>query len=181
MSGDINPWCTDISAWAPIRPRFTPNSKPKRPKNIFFALFLKKVAKTFGQFKKTPYLCNANEGETSWEIQKRITQAQNQEKEQTQKENQTKTTANNEVTKKEDVKVVQSGNSANEITQQEARKLAVKQFKELDEKWVREKELEVLEFSRANEYYYYISSKENTIEIKKNGGKITRINSVPVQ
>ena len=106
-------------------------------------------------------------------------QIQNQEKEQT--ENQTKTTANNEVTKKEDVKVVQSGNSANEITQQEARKLAVKQFKELDEKWVREKELEVLEFSRANEYYYYISSKENTIEIKKDGGKITRINSVPVQ
>jgi predicted metalloprotease len=106
-------------------------------------------------------------------------QTQNQEKEQT--ENQTKTTENDEVTKKEDVKVVQSGNSANEITQQEARKLAAKQFKELDEKWVREKELEVLEFSRANEYYYYISSKENTIEIKKDGGKITRINSVPVQ
>lgn len=110
---------------------------------------------------------------------KEQTQAQNQEKEQT--ENQTKTTENNEVTKKEDVKVVQSGNSANEITQQEARKLAAKQFKELDEKWVKEKELEVLEFSRANEYYYYISSKENTIEIKKDGGKITRINSVPVQ
>ena len=108
---------------------------------------------------------------------------QNQEKdqEQLQTENQTKPTANNEVTKKEDVKVVQNGNSTNEITQQEARKLAVKQFKELDEKWINEKELEVLEFSRANEYYYYISSKENTIEIKKNGGKITRINSVPVQ
>ena len=72
-------------------------------------------------------------------------------------------------------------NSANEISEQEARKLAVKQFKELDEKWIKEKDLEVLEFSRANEYYYYISSKENTIEIKKNGGKITRINSVPVQ
>jgi len=110
---------------------------------------------------------------------KEQTQAQNQEKEQT--ENQTKTTENDEVTKKEDVKVVQSGNSANEITEQEARKLAVKQFKELDEKWIKEKDLEVLEFSRANEYYYYISSKENTIEIKKDGGKITRINSVPVQ
>lgn len=110
---------------------------------------------------------------------KEQTQAQNQEKEQT--ENQTKTTANNEATKKEDVKVVENGNSANEITQQEARKLAVKQFKELDEKWIKEKDLEVLEFSRANEYYYYISSKENTIEIKKDGGKITRINSVPVQ
>ncbi len=112
---------------------------------------------------------------------KEQTQAQNQEKEQIQKENQTKTTEDNEMTKKEDVKVVQSGNSANEITEQEARKLAAKQFKELDEKWVREKELEVLEFSRANEYYYYISSKENTVEIKKDGGKITRINSVPVQ
>ena len=112
---------------------------------------------------------------------KEQTQAQNQEKGQSKTENQAKPTANNEVTKKEDVKVVQNGNSANEITQQEARKLAVKQFKELDEKWIKEKDLEVLEFSRANEYYYYISSKENTVEIKKDGGKITRINSVPVQ
>lgn len=114
---------------------------------------------------------------------KEQTQVQNQEKNQNQlqTENQTKPTANNEVTQKEDVKVVENGNSANEISEQEARKLAVKQFKELDEKWINEKELEVLEFSRANEYYYYISSKENTIEIKKNGGKITRINSVPVQ
>ena len=108
---------------------------------------------------------------------KEQTQVQNQEKDQ----NQTKPTANNEATKKEDVKVVENGNSANEISEQEARKLAVKQFKELDEKWIKEKDLEVLEFSRANEYYYYISSKENTVEIKKDGGKITRINSVPVQ
>ena len=114
---------------------------------------------------------------------KEQTKVQNQEKDQNQlqTENQTKPTANNQVTQKEDVKVVENGNSANEISEQEARKLAVKQFKELDEKWIKEKDLEVLEFSRANEYYYYISSKENTIEIKKNGGKITRINSVPVQ
>ena len=114
---------------------------------------------------------------------KEQTQVQNQEKDQNQlqTENQTKPTANNQVTQKEDVKVVENGNSANEISEQVARKLAVKQFKELDEKWIKEKDLEVLEFSRANEYYYYISSKENTIEIKKNGGKITRINSVPVQ
>ena len=114
---------------------------------------------------------------------KEQTKVQNQEKDQNQlqTENQTKPTANNQVTQKEDVKVVENGNSANEISEQEARKLAVKQFKELDEKWIKEKDLEVLEFSRANEYYYYISSKENTIEIKKDGGKITRINSVPVQ
>ena len=114
---------------------------------------------------------------------KEQTQVQNQEKDQNQlqTENQTKPTANNQVNQKEDVKVVENGNSANEISEQEARKLAVKQFKELDEKWIKEKDLEVLEFSRANEYYYYISSKENTIEIKKDGGKITRINSVPVQ
>lgn len=118
---------------------------------------------------------------------KEQTQAQNQVKDQEQNqtqvqtENQAKPTNNNEVTQKDEVKVVQSGNSGNEITEQEARKLAAKQFKELNEKWVKEKELEVLEFSRANEYYYYISSKENTVEIKKDGGKITRINSVPVQ
>lgn len=104
-----------------------------------------------------------------------------QAKEQTQAQNQTKATTNVEVSKKDEIKVVQNGNSANEITQQEARKLAAKQFKELNEKWVKENDLEVLEFTRGQEYYYYISSKENTIEIKKDGGKITRINSVPVQ
>ena len=116
---------------------------------------------------------------------KEQTQAQNQEKNQVQNkaqtENQTKPTTNSEISKKGEAKVVQSENSANEINEQEARKLAVKQFKELNERWVKEKDLEVLEFSRANEYYYYISSKENTVEIKKDGGKITRINSVPVQ
>ena len=116
---------------------------------------------------------------------KEQTQAQNQEKDQVQNkaqtENKTKHTTNSEISKKGEAKVVQSGNSANEINEQEARKLAVKQFKELNERWVKEKDLEVLEFSRANEYYYYISSKENTVEIKKDGGKITRINSVPVQ
>lgn len=110
-----------------------------------------------------------------------VGQAKQQTQSQEKNQDQTKSTNNNEVTQKDEVKVVQSGNSGNEITEQEARKLAAKQFKELDEKWVKEKELEVLEFSRANEYYYYISSKENTIEIKKDGGKITRINSVPVQ
>ena len=108
---------------------------------------------------------------------KEQTQAQNQ----SQTENQTKTTTDVKVSKEDAVKVVQNGNTGNQITEQEARKLAKKQFKELNEKWINEKDLEVLEFSRANEYYYYISSKENTIEIKKNGGKITRINSVPVQ
>ncbi len=116
---------------------------------------------------------------------KEQTQAQNQEKDQVQNkaqtENKTKPTTNSEISKKGEAKVVQSGNSANEINEQEARKLAVKQFKELNERWVKERDLEVLEFSRANEYYYYISSKENTVEIKKDGGKITRINSVPVQ
>lgn len=110
-----------------------------------------------------------------------VGQAKQQTQSQEENQDQAKSTNNNEVTQKEEVKVVQSGNSGNEITEQEARKLAAKQFKELNEKWVKEKELEVLEFSRANEYYYYISSKENTIEIKKDGGKITRINSVPVQ
>lgn len=108
---------------------------------------------------------------------KEQTQAQNQ----SQTENQTKTTTDVKVSKEDAVKVVQNGNTGNQITEQEARKLAKKQFKELNEKWINEKDLEVLEFSRANEYYYYISSKENTIEIKKDGGKITRINSVPVQ
>lgn len=95
---------------------------------------------------------------------------------------QTKGTVANETkdnTKTNEVKVVKS--AGKEVNENEAKKLAVKQFKELKEKGIKEKDLEVTQFQRADELYYYISSKENTVEIKKLDGSITKINSVPVK
>ena len=59
-------------------------------------------------------------------------------------------------------------------------KIAQKKFKELGED-IDSKNLEVLKIQRNGEVYYYISAKENTIEVREKDSKITRINSVPVE
>ena len=68
-----------------------------------------------------------------------------------------------------------------EITEENARKLAKKQFKKLGEKNIKEKELNVEKIQRKGEDYYYITSEKNTLEIKIDSGKITRVNSVAVE
>lgn len=83
------------------------------------------------------------------------------------------------VTSDNGVKIVSNDNNGGEISEKDARRLAKKQFKELDEK-VKEEELEVLKIERNGEEYYYISSAKNTLEIKIKTGEITRINSVKV-
>ena len=60
-----------------------------------------------------------------------------------------------------------------------ALKVARKKFEELGEK-VNEKDLEILKIERKGEFYYYISSKENTVEVRISDNKITRVNSVVV-
>ena len=67
-----------------------------------------------------------------------------------------------------------------EITEGKAKAMAIKQFKKLGE-IINEKELKVMKIQRKGEEYYYISSKENTLEIKLKGGKVTRINSATVE
>ena len=75
------------------------------------------------------------------------------------------------------IKVITSSIKENEeITEEGAREMAVKQFKRLGEK-IKEDELNVTPIRRTGERYYYITSYENTIEIKILGGEITRINS----
>lgn len=68
-----------------------------------------------------------------------------------------------------------------EITEEKARKLAKKQFKKLGEKNIKENELNVEKIQRKGEDYYYITSEKNTLEIKIDNGKITRVNSVAVE
>jgi len=67
-----------------------------------------------------------------------------------------------------------------EISEEKAKEVAIKQFKNLGEKVSRE-DLNIKKIKRQGEEYYYITSKENTMEIKIKGGKVTRINSAPVE
>ncbi len=67
------------------------------------------------------------------------------------------------------------------ISEEDAKNLAIDQFKKLGEKGLKEKDLQLVKILRANEDYYYISSPKNTVEIKVVGGKITRINSILVE
>lgn len=79
------------------------------------------------------------------------------------------------------VEVVQTNkNETEEITEKEARKIAVKQFKLMGEK-SKEESLSLTKIQRKGEEYYYIVSQKNNLEIKIRGGKITRINSSLVE
>ncbi len=65
------------------------------------------------------------------------------------------------------------------ISEEEARETAIKQFKILGED-ATNADLTVTRIRRNEEDYYYIITKRNTMEVKIKGGKITRINSAPV-
>lgn len=79
------------------------------------------------------------------------------------------------------VEVIQSNKKeTEEIFEKEARKIAVKQFKKLNEN-VKEDSLSVTKIQRKGEEYYYIVSQRNNVEIKIMGGKITRVNSSLVE
>ena len=79
------------------------------------------------------------------------------------------------------VEVIQSNKKeTEEISEKEARKIAVKQFKKLNEN-VKEDSLSVTKIQRKGEEYYYIVSQRNNVEIKIMGGKITRVNTILVE
>lgn len=79
---------------------------------------------------------------------------------------------------KDELKIVNSLNKT--ASEDDARKMAKKQFKELKEN-VNEKDLQVIKIQREGEEYYYISSPNNTCEVKLSTGEITRVNSVKVE
>lgn len=79
---------------------------------------------------------------------------------------------------REDVKSEEK--SKDKTSEKQAKKTAVKQFKELGET-TKEDELQIMKIQRKGEEYYYVTSKENTLEIKISTGKVTRINSVIVE
>ena len=79
------------------------------------------------------------------------------------------------------ITVVSSKTKENEeITEEEAKELAIKQFKKIGEKNLEKDKINIIKRDRNGEEYYYVTSAENTAEIKIKGGQITRINSASV-
>ena len=77
--------------------------------------------------------------------------------------------------------IVSSGvASGDEISEDKAAEIAIAQFSQMGETGLQKSEIEIMQIQRSGELYYYISSLENTAEIKVKGGKITRLNSVLV-
>lgn len=67
------------------------------------------------------------------------------------------------------------------ITEEEARKVAVEEFKKLGEQDIQESDLKVSEIDRNGKKFYYIVSDKNRLEILISTGKVIRINSVEVE
>ena len=89
--------------------------------------------------------------------------------------------AKKEKTMVDGVEVIETNKKeTEEISEKEARKIAVKQFKKLNEN-VKEDSLDIMKIQRKGEEYYYIVSPKNNMEIKIMGGKVTRINSSLVE
>ena len=67
-----------------------------------------------------------------------------------------------------------------EISEEESKEVAVRQFKKLDENESKA-DIDIKKIKRQGEEYYYITSNKNTMEIRLKGGKITRINGEPIE
>lgn len=76
---------------------------------------------------------------------------------------------------------VQEDEGKKEISEDKARKIAQKKFKELGEKKVNKDSLKVTLIQRDSELYYYVCSLDNTVEVSQKTGKIIRINSANVE
>lgn len=79
-------------------------------------------------------------------------------------------------------KVAQSEKKDNkkQIKEEKAREIAKKRLEQLGENDVKEAELDVKKITRNGEDSYFISSTNNTLEVRATDGKIIRINSVVV-
>lgn len=71
--------------------------------------------------------------------------------------------------------------SQDSTSEEDARNIAVNKFKELGESDVIKDKLSVKKIKKKDGEYYYISSVNNTLEIRIADGAITRINSVKVK
>ena len=77
-----------------------------------------------------------------------------------------------------DGKIVSLVNLKEKTPEEKVVETAIKRFKELGETGLKQEDLEVLKILRKGDYYYYISSPNNSLEIRISDGKIVRENSI---
>lgn len=80
-----------------------------------------------------------------------------------------------------DGKIVSLVNLKEKTPEEKVVETAIKRFKELGETGLKQEDLEVLKILRKGDYYYYISSPNNSLEIRISDGKIVRENSILVE
>ena len=79
------------------------------------------------------------------------------------------------------VEIVESEiKETDEITEEQAKQIAVKQFKNLEEDTTVD-QLKVTQIRRGQVEYYYVTSAKNSMEIRILGGKVERVNSVLIE
>lgn len=79
------------------------------------------------------------------------------------------------------VEIVPNDNKENkEISEEDAKNIAIRQFANLGE-GANPNKLNVIRLQRNGEEFFYVSSPKNTVEIRISDGKITKINSVVVE
>ena len=76
--------------------------------------------------------------------------------------------------------IINNKKNTEEQNMEEAIEIALDKFKELGED-VGKEDVETIKIQRKGDIYYYISAKENTVEVRESDNKITRINSAPVE
>lgn len=94
-----------------------------------------------------------------------------------------KTTSKNEKFIFDGVEIVELNiDNSETISEEKAREIAVLQFEKLGESNLDIYNLKLKKIERNNgEYFYYINSSENTLEISVKGGVVTRINNVLIE
>lgn len=79
------------------------------------------------------------------------------------------------------VEIVPNDNKESmEISEEEAKDIAIRQFANLGE-GANPNKLNVIRLQRNGEEFFYVASPKNTVEIRISDGKITKINSVIVE
>lgn len=74
---------------------------------------------------------------------------------------------------------ISTQSAGSEISETEAKRIALAKFQTLGETDTKEDELEIMKIKRKEDMFYYVSSKNNnTIEIKIADGTIARVNGV---
>lgn len=74
-----------------------------------------------------------------------------------------------------------SKSGGNEISEEDARRIAKEKFESMGENGIQEGSLDVIKIKRKEVLYYYVASSQNNLEVRIEDGVIARLNSEVVE